>query len=520
MMDVFYGVKADYAAMNNTRFTKRLKGVDPNGSGADYHLQNESGWLRMMERARWYDRNDGVIGQGVSRVCDNVVQDGFALDPMSGDADFDKAAASRWLEWGGDKLACHKSKRQGIHSMAWMTLRQTLIDGDILHLMLKDGSIEQAEAHRIRTPRNTTRNVALGVLMDNFRAPVEYWVTKEDVSPLSSVSKVSDVKPYPAFDSDGNPLVLHFYLPTRFSQTRGVTALAPISDYVGMHGDIQFAQLVKQQMASCFAIIRELTESSSVSSAPQIGDQRTETSPQGASTRLIEGMAPGIFVEGGPGEKYTGFSPNVPNAEFFDHTMLILTFFAINLGIPVAVLLLDPTKTNFSGWRGAIDQARIGFRRLQRHLISDFYSPVYRWKVRQWLETDREFAALALKSGCDPFAHRFNPPAWDYIEPSKDASADATQQKNRLISPRRLHARRGRDYEEIAREIVDDNALIISLAMEKASELNKQFPASRVDWREIAGFDLKAMTYTGREKAPAKLNNGGGDNAQNDASDD
>src|SRR5690606_1028361 len=98
--------------------------------------------------------------------------------------------------------------------------------------------------------------------------------------------------------------------------------------------------------------------------------------------------APGIEYTGAPGEKLTGFSPNIPNAEFFEHARLILTFVAINLDMPLQMLLLDATATNFSGWRGAFDQAKIGFRQIQSWLLKRFYAPVYEWKLRQWIAED------------------------------------------------------------------------------------------------------------------------------------
>jgi len=498
--DAFYGMKSDYQAMKQTRLSKRLTGVSSMGSGADYHLKNESGWLRMLERARWHDRNDAIAGQGVNRLCDNVLQDGFRLDPQSGNDDIDALISKRFAAWANSPEDCHKAGRFTFDRLAWLTLRHVVVDGDLFHLPLADGHLEPVEAHRCRTPRRTKRNVANGVLLDKFRHPLEYWFTKDDIDPLRPVANVGDIRAYNAKS------VIHVANPERISQTRGISAFAPCMDYIGMHGDIQFAQLVKQQMACCFAIIRQLDGNTpDIPGSRRFGNQETETLA-GGSTRTIEGMSPGIFIDGAPGESYTGFSPNIPNAEFFQHATLILTFIAINLGIPVAVLLLDPSNTNFSGWRGAIDQARIGFRRIQKWLKNSFHEPVYQWKIQQWLNEDPEFAAMVNAAGADPFAHRWNPPAWDYIEPLKDANADKIIQTNRLNSPRRIHAQRGRDWDEVAKEIVDDNAKIVSLAITKAQELNKTDPTAGVDWRELASFDLK-----GKSDTPAIIGDGNTD---------
>jgi capsid protein len=232
----------------------------------------------------------------------------------------------------------------------------------------------------------------------------------------------------------------------------------------------------------------------------QRGESVTETLGDG-SARTIQGIAPGMEIYARPGEEIEGFSPNVPNAEFFQHALMILSIIAVNIGIPVAVLLLDPTKTNFSGWRGAIDQARVGFKEMQRWMIQRFFSPVYRWKVRQWLAQDETLQALVKKGGVDPFAHEFLRPKWAYIEPMKDAQADDLRLSRNLTSPRRLFADRGEDWEQVADEIVEDKAYLFRAAISTAQKINKAFPEAKLDWRELCGTERPTSEAGDEEEA-------------------
>jgi hypothetical protein len=146
-------------------------------------------------------------------------------------------------------------------------------------------------------------------------------------------------------------------------------------------------------------------------------------------------------------------------------------------------MMLDASETNFSGFRGAVDQARLGFRRNQRWLINKFHRPVYIWKVHQWLggSLDR----INSRSGVNVFGHKWNPPAWKYIEPTKDAAADMVQQTQLLNSPRRIQANRGRNWDEVKTEIVDDFVSVIRYAKKEAQKINKEIDdGSPVDWRE------------------------------------
>ena len=482
--EAFRELKADFRAGKDTRFTSKLTGVSSAGSGADYHYRNEIQFLHMMERARHYQRNDPIVGQGVRRLVSNVVQDGFRLDVNTGDESVDAELKSRWREFESDPDMCHSEGEFTWSQMEQMALSSVIVDGDVILLPLRTGQLQFIEAHRMRTPRNTRRNVVHGVLLNRRAQRREYWITKEDLDPNRPLTRVKDIRPFRARDPEGNRQVFHIYNPYRFSQRRGVTAIAPVSDTVGMHDDLQFATLVKAQMAALIAIFHEKDPDYEPIADQQKGDRETETL-EGGHIRTIEGVSAGLEVFGNPGERLSGFSPHVPAPEFFPHANLILTFIAINLDLPVAVLMLDPSETNFSGWRGAIDQARMRFKQMQKWLVESLHTPVYRFKIRQWSSEDPALGRAAERSSIDLFSHRWHAPTFPYIEPLKDAQADLLQQRNALNSARRIQASRGRDWDDVSTEIVEDNRSAIRKAVVAAKELNGEFPDANIHWREL-----------------------------------
>jgi len=485
----FATLRGSYQLGESNRFMSRLRGVYPLGSGADYHYADDYKFYTAIERAREYDRSNMILGQGVNRAVNNALQDGIDPDPDSGDEEVNAVLKDRWWDWGSRPSACDAGRRLTIHQMAWLTCRSVYVDGDILHLLLKErGCLQPIEAHRLVTPNNTTRNVVHGVLLDELGGPVEYWIAPESQDRYHSIDRVKDVVKRPAFDENGEPLALHVYHPKRFSQTRGISIFNPIALALGMLDDLHFANLVKAQVAACTTIFRELPESASLIPRAPLGPQEDQEMSDG-STRRVEGLFPGMEIEGRPGEKLIGFTPNVPNPEFFEHSSMILGFIAATLDLPVCVLLLDPTKTNFSGWRGALDQARIGFRKIQEWMINGFYAPVYRWKVRQWLTPvdaeSRAFAELVRRTGADPFSVKWPLPRWRYIDPLKDALGDAMRLEKCLSSPRRVAAERGEEWKEIVLEIGEDEKLLWATMALAARELNQEFPELKIDAREM-----------------------------------
>jgi len=477
----------------------------------------------MMETARDLFRNHCLIGQGIRRFVSNVLRGGFLLDPKTGDEDLDRYNAAWFREWAEDPEQCDLSGEHNFRAMERLVLEQVTVDGDMLTLPDVSGRLYMSEAHRLRTPTNTRKNVVHGVELDGFRRRIAYWVTKDDIDPLQSVSRVSDVTQYPARDKAGNRVVFHHYMPDRISQTRGITAFAPAIDTAGMGDDLMFAQLVKAQIASCVALFRELSENATMGVGGQDLDETTETRPTG-STRTLAGWQPGLEVFGFPGEKLNGFSPAIPNPEFFQHAMLILGIVAVNLDLPLAVLLLDPSKTNFSGWRGAMDQARQRFMDIQRWLSASFHSPVYRWQVRRRLEAGDATLISAQNAGINVYGHRWQAAGWPYIEPTQDATGDLIQERGLLNSRRRLAADRGIDYEDLVTEIVADRVRIIRESQRAADGLNTEFATSEswqaLSWRDIAqwampeGVTLSSAQNPQPEATPDQSADGGDQNAE------
>ena len=487
LADGFEGLRADFSAAKYSRFRRQRTGMLTSiGSGADWHYRVPSEYVRIMEYARDMDRNDCVVGQAVDRSVSNEVRSGLHPDPKTGNDKVNAELRDRFKNWAKDRDQCDVTGENSFHSLEKLAARAVKVDGDIFALPLKDGCLQMVEGHRARTPVSTKRNVVHGVLLDERRRPVEYWFTKDDIDPMQAVRLVSQMERYPARDADGNRNVFHVYSPKRVTQSRGVSAFAPIFDLLGMFEDVNFAKLVQQQIVSCFAVFHERDLNYQSDDGPQSGEQTTENMPADGSTRLLQGIAPGMEIFGKPGEKLSGFSPNVPNAEFFPHMRLILTLIGINLGLPLIMVLLDASETNFSSWRGAIDQARQGFDDNQRTLIERFHDPVYRWKVSQWCAEDRALRAAAKELGDAIYKHTWTKPGWPYIDPLKDGQADLLRQRNALTSPRRLQAERGREWTDVATEIVEDNAFAIRAAKQAAKQINTQYPDDDpVHWREL-----------------------------------
>ncbi len=479
-------VRAEYdaARYRSNRFLRQVS-LPVNGASADYHIRNQRWFLTMVELARHFERNEPLIRQAVRRLVCNVNVGGMQLDPDTGDPEVDEHLRSRWQEWSSQPSVCHAAGKLTFEQMADLGLARVVIDGDFFALPLRDGTLQTLEAHRCRTPDRARRDRGVcGVILDNRARPVAYTFTREPVDPNEQV-RVADVRRVPAVDADGNRLVFHVYNPERFSQTRGITALAPVTTVLGMRDDLDFAMLVKAQVSACVAFFRERELGSMASSdGSELGEQTSSTWADGTGFTQTS-LHPGMILQGEPGEKLSGFSPSIPSEPYFEHVRLLLTYLAVNLDLPLIVLLLDAREANFSSYRNVIDQARATYGKIQSWFASQFHAEVYRWKVRQWLLNDPELQAFArTKSVADLMRHRWNPVGWPYIQPVHDATANLLELANGMTSPRRFAAKRGTDWVVLAREIVEDRAFAIRLAAEAARQLSDELGVD-VHWRDL-----------------------------------
>lgn len=484
----FADIRADYDATRHSRFVRRRTGVASMGSGPDYHFRSESKYYELIEQARDMDRNDALVGILADRRVDNIVQSGFALDPKTGDKGLDLALWQWWEDFSNDPDQCDITGEYTWKEIERQCCRSESIDGDIVVTGTEDGSYQLLESHLIRT-KSKVENTFLGVTTNRVGKRTQYHVAEE----LNEFGSFGDSTPIDVRNADGVRQVFHVYNPRRVNPTRGVTQLAPVFSISGMLEDINFAKLVQQQVVSCFAIFRKLAaEANGLPSVEGVyGEGSTQQTASGV--RQIEGVSPGMEIVGQPGEELQGFSPNVPNSEYFQQVRMMLQIIGVNFGLPLCLVLMDGSETNFSGWRGAVDEARKGFVADQMNLVRRLNRPAYIWKLSQNLAETKDAALKKAyrKIGDRIFQHNWNLPTWSYIEPVADAEGDATQLRNALTSPRRLHAARGKDWEEIADETTADNEYAIVKAQATAERINSQFPDSpKVNWRDLIALPM------------------------------
>ena len=506
----FANLRSSYDASkaSNNRFMRtRLQGM-ASGRGGDYHIKNQTQFFNMVELAREFERNESLFRQGVRRATNNINVGGMRLDPETGDDDLDDYLTEKWNTWAEDKDQCDQRRKHNFATMANMALGRVFVDGDIFGVGRSTGRLQNLEAHRCKTPNRAKKNRGVcGVISNEDGEPTAYTFTKTDREHYETI-KVDEVETVSARNNKGHRQVFHVHRPERFSLSRGITSVAPIVGPIGMRDDLDFSTLVKAQTNSCITFFEKWeigSEPDRFDNSPGgLGDDvdtvaaKTNARKSAKARRQVK-MNPGKVLESkGPGHSWEGFTPNVPNAEYFQLSALLLTYMAINIDLPVIVFLMDAKDANFSSYRNAMDQARMGFTEIRRWFADQYHRDVYRWKVRDWLRTDErlmKFRAKEIAAGVTNledsalFKHTWNEPGYEYIEPVKDATRWTIERGNGQTTEKAFQAKRGTEWKRHWKQVITERAWIITSAIKEAQKI-KEATGIDVDWKMLAPIPL------------------------------
>jgi signal peptide peptidase SppA len=472
---MFRELKTEYdAAKTDSVYRRPVGGVNWLGSSADYHTRFDHNYLKIVEGAYNLARNDTVVGALVRRGVQNVLRSGYGYRARTGDAVLDEAIDADLREWATTPSMCDASARFTLHDLANQTMFADEVSGDSFILPRSSGTLQMVEGYRCRTPRSgDTSRIVLGVERDGNRRPIAYWFIPDDLDPLREIVNLADPTRYPACDANGNEQVWHIFDAQRYSQTRGISSLAPIFDTVGLFSEIQFALLTKQQVQACIAIMEDAPLGGPGGPPKQLGERTTTTRSDG-STEIKERLSPGQRYTSKPGGKLSGFAPGITTVDDLEFLKFTLHLIASAVDIPLISYMLDGRETNFSGWRGAIEQAKIGWKNRQQRYRQQFYQRAYRFRLEWLVSTSPEWARVAARVGQSFYRGDIDTPRWPYIEPNKDIAAAGLELEKLQTSPRRQAQERGFDLRENRTEIVADNAETIRIAAKAALELRNE----------------------------------------------
>ena len=262
-------------------------------------------------------------------------------------------------------------------------------------------------------------------------------------------------RPTDLFAGYGQPIrlpaadVLHLFQPLAPGQVRGISWLATILARLHELDQLEDAHLIKQKISAMFAgFITDVNGTGG--SQPFDGQQ--------SGSLLVSGLEPGTLkvLPSGTDIKFAEPREATEAVEFL---RLQLRAVAAGLGVPSHLLTGDLTQANYSSLRAGLVEFRSRVEAVQFGIVvHQLCRPIW-----------ERFVTMAVLTGAieapdfetrieDYLAAEWYPPAQAWVDPQKDAEAEAIAIATGLKSRRQSVAERGYDIEELDAEIAADRA--------------------------------------------------------------
>lgn len=453
--------------------------TDLGGTG-DTHYRYGADLYYLREYAREADRNNALVGQIVDRALDQILGNGLQIDPQTGDPKVNETLSSLWCAWADDPTQCDYTGRFTVDEIERLALRHRFVCGDSFVLLDdQSGKIRLEEPDRVEASATGTvqidgRDVDIvhGVEIDSATGRVLAYHFLRTL-PINRRGFISLAVGSPELIRIPAEQVVHIFEPKRATQHRGITAFHAIFDRISLLSDIEEAEAVKLAVAACVSawVVNN-------NGAFTLGSSTTETATDGTTSLDFQEFTPGMIVKLQPGETIQTFSPTVTTQDTTDQKRQLIREVGLALGLPLELTLLDHSDSSFSANRATLETYKRTARRQQRWIARTLRSRVYAWKVRQWVDAGLVPNLPTITQHCVHF------PEWQYLDPQKEATADATRLDNHFASRRQIAAERGRDVDDLVSEIAEDNAELIRAAQKQAQALAAD-GIEGVTWREI-----------------------------------
>lgn len=379
-----------------------------------------------------------IVGPAGIRLQGRVKFASGQADPLP-----NRVIEQAWREWS---KAENCSANQ---ELDWIAAQQVVAesvarDGEIFVRLIRDPGVnpfgfalqfleaDHLDEHFTQSTRDG-HEIINGVEFDRWSRPVAYHLFRRHPNALTRGDNRRDR--VPAED------VIHVYLKERPSQTRGLPWTTSAMKRLHNLGRYEEAELVAARVSAMklgFVIPAEGTEYE--------GDDRDRYG------NSISDMSPGEIEELAPGSSFEQFNPDRPNSNYPTHVKAQLRGIAAGLGVSYNSLANDLEAVNFSSIRHGAGEERDHWRVKQRWLTNRFLRPVY----EAWLTSALLNGRLNPLSFSNIDRYRevaFVPRGWQYVDPQKEANANATAVDRGFKSMGQVVAEQGHDLDELLEEI-------------------------------------------------------------------
>jgi lambda family phage portal protein len=449
----------------------------------------------VLARARWLNRNNPYAKAALRSWRAASVGAGIKPSSLIEEQTTRERVNAAWLAFTDEADAENITDLYGLERRVsaevflagecFVRLRPRLPeDGLTVPLQLQLLPAEQLPMHspRLEASANPIR---LGIEFDRIMRDkrVAYWF--RNGNPNDATLSFQDALQAGKLTRVPAEQIIHVFDPQETGQIRGLTSYGAAMVrmfHLDLYDDAELER--KKQQARYAAII---TSTNDENMAVQSALDDIPIAPYG----------PGAYVQLAPGETVEFSPPGEVGGSYEPFQFRNLLAIAAALGIPYHELSGDLTKANYASSRAGLVAYRSDVEAFQHAvLVFQFLRRVWQvWMDAAVIAGVLPFSATAYRADMATFrAAKFITPKWNWVDPWKDAKAEALMVSEGFKSRGDVVESLGEDVEQLDRRIAEDN--------QRAKELGLQFPVPVVRPDAMSGTGGVSQAEGGTESTP------------------
>lgn len=424
--------------------TNRTSHFRRNTSDANAAFRGQLGDIRNISRD--LVRNNSYAARGIEAITNNTVGTGIVAKITGRNERETKKLKELWAAHAETSQVDADGKRDiyGLQSLALRTVAQSgeclirkrarlLRDGFALPFRMQVLEPDYIDGSKDGVSDIQGNTIVQGVEYNKVGRKVFFWLFDQHPGNSKGYAGTSS-----RVSADN---IAHVFRMDRPGQARGVPWLAPAILRLQDLKDYESAQLMRQKIAACFAVIV---------TGVDVAEDLTQTDPE-KYPGLTETVRPGTIQYAPPGRSVV--FPDPPQVgDYGVITEQSLRAVAVSLGITYECLTGNLSQVNFSS-------GRMGWLEMYRNievwrwhlLIPDFCQVYARWFT--------EGAMIAAGVGIDAIFD-WTPPRREMIDPTSEVPAIIKSIRGGLTSLPSVHREYGEDTVKIIAEIIESNKML------------------------------------------------------------
>ncbi|KLE00580.1 phage portal protein [Aliarcobacter butzleri] len=447
--------RAFYEGAKQTRLNR-----DFNIQNNHFELQASGDRDMLRARARWLSANNPICKSIDRSIIKNCIGSGISLqsrinkDEVKNAENLNKQIEILWNEFT-KKQNFDITKRISFRKFQKMLLKAKLVDGESLinGVWTKDKKFplkfQLVEVDQLDNTKNsfgftTNKNnntVFSGVEVDENGAPIAYHL-KTEINSISSKR----------FDSKN---IIHFYDPERATQYRGITDYAQTINNLKDFQAYNDSEIIKNRILASFAtFIKTANVGGGMFGDKQTGQRQGSNDP-------IKEITAGMIKYLRPGEEVQSIQSNQLGNSYNDFITNTIRIIAAGRDISYELAIRDYSKVNFSSARASLIQDNKRFDDEQILLIEDALNPMF----EMFMDSVVLSGALQVPNDYWVNKEKYINAVWimptrEWVDPLKDIKSIEYEIKLGLNSRTRAAAGKGRNFEDIIDEQINEEKMI------------------------------------------------------------